>query len=83
MLKQGNTYTFKSRRGVTKQFKITSKIRGHHGRFGPTLSINTEHEVNWMDRPVSVQVRNRLGEYYVRVDKGRPDKPVTYWLPIE
>jgi hypothetical protein len=83
MLKLGETYTFTSRRGETKQFKITSVIRGHHGRFGDTLSINTEHEVNWMDNPVSVEVRNRRGEYYVKVDKGAPDKPVTYWLPIE
>jgi hypothetical protein len=36
-----------------------------------------------MDKPVSVEVRNRLGEYYVKVDKGAPDKPVTYWLPAE
>ena len=83
MLKQGDTHTFTSRQGHTKQFKITRVIRGYHGRFGHTLSIQTEHEVNWMERPVSVAIRNRLGEYYVRVDKGGPDKPITYWLPVE
>jgi len=82
MLKQGDTYTFTSRKGHTKQFKITSITHGWHGRFGPTLSIQTEHEVNWMDRPVCAEVRNRLGEWYVKVDRGHPDKPITYWLPM-
>jgi hypothetical protein len=30
-----------------------------------------------------IKIWDRLGEYYVRVDKGGPDKPITYWLPVE